>query len=497
MTGLQQLIDRDSASSDALRTWSAAPPQLLIAGDRVSSSRISEVVDPSTGDPLGEAPVATPEEVDQAVAAARDAQPAWQALGSFGRYEAILRAADVIEEHAHALALLDAIDSGNPLAAMETDVVLGLKHLRYFSAMGLAVRGDTYATADAGHHYSLREPYGVVGRIVPFNHPAMFAIGKIAPPLIGGNAVLLKPAEQTPLSSLYLAEVLRDVLPPGVVTFLPGDAGTGAALVRHPDVKRVTFMGGVSTGQRVQADAAAAGIKAVTLELGGKNPMLVFADADLERAVAGCVQGMNFTVCQGQSCGSNSRVLVHRSVFDRFMEALDDALSRITVGVAYDSATEMGPLIDGRQLERVTGFIERATSEARLVAGGGRPSNVPDGGYYVEPTLFEVDGTEEIASEEIFGPVISAMPWSDEDELIETANRLPYGLAASVWSRDIARVNRVVRALDAGYVWVNEHGRHYLGSPFGGHKSSGVGEEESMSEIESFLQTKSVHVADD
>jgi betaine-aldehyde dehydrogenase len=493
---LASLIDEYPKSSAELRRWTRSDPELVISGEAVVPARTKEVVDPSTGLSLCEAPVATPDEVDQAFASAREAQRGWQALGPFGRYEVIRRAADVVQQRAHDFAILDAVDSGNPLSAMYTDVLFGVQHLRYFSALGLSIRGDTYAAAGGGLHYSLREPYGVVARIVPFNHPAMFAIGKLAQPLIAGNTVLLKPAEQTPLSALYLSALLRDVLPPGVVTVLSGDAGTGAALVRHPDIKRIAFMGGVLTGQRVQADAAAVGVKAVSLELGGKNPMLVFPDADLSRAVAGCVAGMNLTVCQGQSCGSNSRLLVHESIFDRFVEALTVALRSINVGVAYEAGTEMGPLVDHRQYERVTAFIERGRDEARLLAGGGRPAGVPGGGYYVEPTLFEVQGTEEIAANEIFGPVISAMRWSDEEEVIEAANRLPYGLTASVWSRDISRVNRIVRELAAGYVWVNEHGAHYLGSPFGGYKASGVGEEESLSEIESFLQTKSVHVAD-
>jgi acyl-CoA reductase-like NAD-dependent aldehyde dehydrogenase len=223
--------------------------------------------------------------------------------------------------------------------------------------------------------------------------------------------------------------------------------------------------------------------------------MLVFPDADFDRAVAACVSGMNLTVCQGQSCGSNSRILIHQSIFDRFIEAIGNALRRIVVGVAYERGTEMGPLVDRRQFDRVMDFIERGKVEARLVTGGGRPSRAPTGGFFVEPTLFEVSGTEIVATHEIFGPVIAAMPWTDEEDVVEAANKSPYGLTASVWSRDIGRVNRIVRELEAGYVWVNEHGVHYLGSPFAGYKSSGIGEEESLSEIKSFLQTKSVHVA--
>ena len=495
-TLLEHLIARDARASSELQEWAARGPTLLVGNEAIPASRLQEVEDPSTASVVCEAPIATPNEIDDAVAVAFEASSQWENLGSFKRYEILLRAADHIERHAYDFALLDAIDSGNPLSAMENDVILGLRHLRYFSAMGLAIRGDTFATAATGLHYSLREPYGVVARIVPFNHPAMFAIGKLAPPLIAGNTVVLKPAQQTPLSALYLATLLRDLLPSGVVTFLPGDAETGSALVRHSRIKRVTFMGGVATGQRVQADAASVGIKAVTLELGGKNPMLVFPDADLDRAVVGCVAGMNLNVCQGQSCGSNSRILIHKSIFDPFMEALSDALRGIQVGVAYATSTQMGPVIDRRHFDRVSAYIDRGRDEARLVAGGGHPAGAPEEGYFIEPTLFEVEGKEEIANHEIFGPVITAMSWEDEEQAVQIANDVPYGLTASVWTQDIARVNRIVRQLDAGYVWVNEHGMHYLGAPFGGFKSSGIGEEESVSEIESFLQTKSVHVAE-
>ena len=493
---LERVVESSPWASERLLRFAAGPFTPDIAGRPVDTEEGAlEVIDPSTARPIGSVPVATPADVVRAVEAAGEAQERWQQLGYFARFELLNTVADTIDRHADELALLDAVNSGNPVEAMRTDVRLAVRQLRYLAAIGLAVRGETIPASPAGLHYTLNEPYGVVARIVPFNHPILFAITKMAAPLITGNTVLIKSAEQTPLPALYLAGLIEGLLPEGVVTFLAGDAATGSALVTDPRIKRIAFIGSIPVGRRVQADAAASGVKHVTLELGGKNPMVVFPDARLDRAVDGAVSGMNFTVCQGQSCGSNSRILVHDSVREQFAGLLAERMNRIRVGASYDPGTDMGPLIDKAQYERVLGFIEEGKSRSRLRTGGTRPEGLSPDGYFVAPTLFDdVAPDDVLAREEIFGPVVSLLGWSDPNEALSMANDVDQGLTASVWTTDLATAHGFVESLEAGYVWVNDHGPHHIGAPFGGYKSSGVGEEESFSELMSFLQTKSVHI---
>jgi acyl-CoA reductase-like NAD-dependent aldehyde dehydrogenase len=337
----------------------------------------------------------------------------------------------------------------------------------------------------------------VVARIVPFNHPAMFAITRVLPALIAGNTVVLKPAEQTPLSALALAEIVREVFPPGVFNVISGGIEAGEALVAHPEVKRIAFTGSVPTGMAIQRTAAGAAVKHVSLELGGKNPMIVFPDADLEQAVEGAVMGMNFGVCSGQSCGSNSRVFVHADVYEDFLAKVGERLERISVGAAYAEGTEMGPVVSEAHHRRVLGYMESGREEgARLLTGGGRPAPdaAPEGGFYLRPTLFgDVTAEMKIAREEIFGPVIAAASWSDYDDVIRRANEVDLGLTASVWTNDLTIAHRAADALESGYVWVNDHGPHYWGTPFGGFKNSGIGREECIEEYESYLELKAVH----
>lgn len=470
--------------------------RMLIGDDLVGSSDggTRPAVDPSTGREISTVPEATREDVQRAVAAADRAHPEWAALGVYGRDRYFQQLADAVSDRAEELAVLDAVNAGNPVQAMRDDVEISVQQLRAWPGLASGLTGKTIPSSQGNLHYTLRQPYGVVARIVPFNHPAMFAITRILPALIAGNTVVLKPAHQTPLSALVFGEIVRQVCPPGVVNIIAGGSEAGQALVTHPTIKRIAFTGSVSTGRAIQRTAAQAGIKHVSLELGGKNPMIVFPDTDLEDVVDGAVFGMNFGVCQGQSCGSNSRVYVHESLYEPFLERLAARLEKMIVGPAYDSRTEMGPLVTRDHYERVWGFVEAGrTAGARLITGGSRPAGL-DAGYFLAPTVFaDVSADMSIGREEIFGPVISVFPWTDYDDVIAAANDTEYGLTASVWTNDIHLAHRTAERLQAGYVWINDSTTHYWGTPFGGWKASGTGREECVEELESYLELKAVH----
>ncbi len=471
--------------------------RMLVGGEFVDGDSATETVDPSTGRVLTEVPEASPADVGRAVAAARAAQPGWAAAGHAGRSAAFERFARLLEAEAEDLAVLEAIDSGNPVRAMRQDVAISVAYVRGWPGMAQQMGGQVIPASPDGLHYTTSAPYGVVGRITAFNHPLMFAATRPLPALITGNAVVLKPSPQTPLTTLRLAELFAEAFPPGVVNVVTGGADAGDALVTHPDVKRIAFTGSVPVGLLIQRRAAESGrVKHLSLELGGKNAMVVFPDVDVAAAADGAVEGMNLTVCQGQSCGSNSRILVHRAVHDEFVAALAERVSRLRVRTAYEESADMGPVVSAAQLGRVTGFLERAVSDgATLVTGGDRPAGVPGEGFFVTPAVLTgVRPAMEVAQEEVFGPVVSVLPWDDYDEMLRVANGVEFGLTASVWTSDLDLAHRTAALLDAGYVWVNDSSRHYLGTPFGGTKDSGTGREESVEELWSYVEQKAVHV---
>jgi betaine-aldehyde dehydrogenase len=492
---------------DALRRWRDEQLEqvrdlegaLLIGGewDRPAGRATEETFDPSTGEPIASWVAAQRDDVDRAARAAAEAAVGWAAEQPTARAARIAELGAFVADAAEDLAALDAIDGGLPLRSARNDVTWALEQLRDWPGLALALRGETVDLGDGMVHYTSHEPFGVVARIVAFNHPLYFAISGVLPALLAGNAVVLKPAEQAPLSVLALGRLIQQALPPGVVNIVTGGREAGEALVTHPLVSRIAFTGSTATGLQIQRAAATDRVRTVTLELGGKNPMIVFPDVDVDAVVEGAISGMRFRGTQGQSCGSTSRAFVHSSLYDEFVERLGSRLASLRVDAAYSEAVDVGPLVSARQAKRVRGFVEAGVEEgARLVTGGLElPDDLPQDGYYLAPTLFsDVTMQMRIAREEIFGPVLCVLPWDDQSRMLEQANDVSYGLTASVWTDRISNALPVVEALQAGYIWVNEAGPHYWGTPFGGIGDSGVGREETLSELQSYLQVKAIHL---
>ena len=472
---------------------------MLIGGKRVlaSDGGTIDVLNPATGQVITKVPAATAEDIETAYQAASAAFPTWSRAHPLERGKALRDLADLIEEHGDELAALDVMDNGSPIKEMRKDVDIAAAQLRYFAGLVSQVRGETIPTGDGRLNYTLRQPYGVVGRIVPFNHPLMFAAGKIAAPLAAGNTVIMKPSEHTSLSSLRLAELISDVLPPGVMNMVTGWGHTaGDAMVAHPGIRRLAFIGAETTGRAIVARAMGVNVKHVSLELGGKNPLLVFPDADLDLAVEGAIRGMNFT-WQGQSCGSTSRVFVDRAIHDEFLERLVAAVEPLKQGAPDDWTTETGSMINQAQFDKVQYYVNLGKEEgSKLVLGGQhRTDGDMKDGLFISPAIFSgVDPNSRMAREEIFGPVLAVMPFSGYDEGLALANDTDLGLTAAVYTKDLTVAHRFANDVEAGFVWVNDSSRHFIGAPFGGYKNSGIGREEDLEELESYTQVKNVNV---
>jgi betaine-aldehyde dehydrogenase len=469
---------------------------LQLGGSSVVASAHEVSIDPATEQPLTQVPVASEAEVDLAVQAARAAAPSWGALPWAKRAQLVLGLADRLEAEADAFAWLDVRDAGIPIRGMRRDVANAVTYLRYFASLASELKGHTIEPSAASVDFTVRAPFGVVGRIVPFNHPLQFAAAAIAAPLVAGNAVVLKPAQQTPISALHLGALAAEVLPAGTVNIVTGGARTGSALVRHPDVPRIGFTGSVATGRAVLRDAAEH-IKVVTLELGGKNPLIVLPDVEPDRAADIATIGMNLQRTAGQSCGSTSRVYLHDEVHDAVVERLVERFDGLVVGDPGGEDTDVGPLAFGAHRDRVRAAIAGAIDDGAQVRAGG--ADVPDElatGFYVRPTVIAgVTDDMRVATDEIFGPVVAILRWRDEDDVVARANALPLGLTANVATNDLTAALGLTHRLEAGYVWVNGGGQRPFGAPFGGWKLSGLGAENSLGELLSYTRTKNINLS--
>ena len=476
----------------------AAPVVLrnLVAGELRDAvdGRTSPVVDPSTGLAYATAPVSGAADVDAAYAAAADAFTSWGRTTPAERQLALLRLADAVEARADEFVAVESRNTGKPLHLTATDEVPPcVDQLRFFAGAARVLDGRSAGEYMEGHtSWVRREPVGVVGQVTPWNYPLMMAIWKVAPALAAGNTVVLKPSDTTPASSVLLAEVAAGILPPGVLNVVCGDRDTGRALVAHPRPDMVAITGSVRAGSQV-AEAAAHDLKRVHLELGGKAPVVVFADADVAAAAEGIAGAGYYNA--GQDCTAATRVLVHAAVHDEFVAALAEAAAAQKTGMPDDASVSFGPVNNVRQLERVTGFLDRLPDHASVLAGGSR---VGDTGYFLEATV--VDGLrqdDEAVQDEIFGPVITVQTFADEAEAVALANGVRYGLSSSVWTRDHATAMRMSRALDFGVVWINTHIPFVAEMPHGGFKHSGYGKDLSMYGFEDYTRIKHVMSAID
>jgi betaine-aldehyde dehydrogenase len=455
-----------------------------------------EVFSPGNGTSLGMVADASKADVGAVIAAAHKAFPGWAATPPLERGRILRELARIVRNNATELALLDAMDCGNPVRAMVGDAAIAAAQIELFAGLVTEMKGASIPMGPGRLNVSVREPLGVVARISPFNHPFMFAAAKIAAPLAAGNTVVIKPPEQAPLSALRLAELAGHLFPPGVFNVVTGSTrDVGAWIVADPKVAKVGLIGSVQAGRAVM-EASSATLKPVLLELGGKNALIAYPDADPQSVAKAMVAGMNFAWC-GQSCGSTSRVFLHDDIHDEVLDHLLEHIKAFAPGPPEKWETSMGALASKAQYDRTLHYIDVGKSEgAKVLVGGKRPDN-PDlgNGYFVEPTVF-VDVTPDmtIARDEIFGPVASVLRWHDETGMLADVNALDVGLTCSIWTQKFDTALRIATAVEAGYVWVNEVSKHFVGAPFGGKKQSGIGREECIEEMLSFTDLKNIHM---
>jgi betaine-aldehyde dehydrogenase len=469
-----------------------------LVGPAVSATR--KVINPWTGKAFAEVPEASEKDVDRAVSAARKAfdEGPWGSMTAQQRGRILFQIADLIRRNAARLAKLETQNLGKPIVESEMDMTDTATCYEYYGGLATKISGQTLPVPDQAISITLREPVGVCGLIVPWNYPLMLAAWKLAPALAAGCTVVLKPAEQTPVTTLEFARLLTEIkdLPPGVINIISGAGETvGAAMSAHPQIDKIAFTGGTETGRIIQKTAAESNLKKVTLELGGKSPNIFFADADFEAAVDGALFGL--FINQGEVCSAGSRVLVQKSIHKKFVQAMVKKAKNIRLGDPMDRKTKMGPLVTQEHRDKVESYIEIGVREgAKVAAGGGRPKDSKlKQGYFIQPTILDdVSNEMRVAQEEIFGPVLCVIPFKDEAEAVAIANDTPFGLAGAVWSRDIYRALRVAKKIRAGIMWVNTMQPCYVEAPWGGYKQSGHGRELGPHGIDEYLETKQLHI---
>jgi aldehyde dehydrogenase (NAD+) len=471
-----------------------SPGRLFIDGNWVDGARKFDTINPATGEKLTEIAEASAEDVDRAVSSARkafeDRGGPWRKMSASERGKLLWRLADLVEKDLDELAELETLDNGKPIfESRYVDLPMVIDVMRYYAGCATKIHGETVNTLETAFTYTLREPVGVVGLIIPWNFPLLLASWKLGPAWACGNTVLLKPAEQTALSTLRFTELAVEAgFPAGVLNVLTGGPETGKAIVSHPGIDKIAFTGSTVVGKEIMRGAADS-LKRLTLELGGKSPNIVFADSDIDGAVKGAINGIFYG--KGEVCNAGSRLFVENKVQDEFLDKLVTRAKKMQPADPLDPKTRMGAIVSQEQMQTVLGYIEAGKKEgATLVAGGKRVGST---GYFIEPTIFGgVRNEMKIAQEEIFGPVLSTIAFDDAEQAVEMANRNPYGLAAAIWTRDIKKAHNISRQLRAGTVWINTYGLMDAALPFGGYKSSGFGRELGMHAIEHYTELKSV-----
>lgn len=469
---------------------------LLINGEHVEakSGDHFETLNPATGEVIAHVAKAGPEDVDAAVQSARKAfDNSWGRMRAADRGAILHKLADLIQLNAEELAHLESIDSGKPITAVQRqDLPATIDTLRFYAGMADKINGEVIPARADALTYTLREPLGVVGAIIPWNFPMMIGMWKIAPTLACGCTLVLKPAQDTPLTAIRIGELALEAgIPAGVFNVVPGSGSvTGQAIIDHPDIDKVTFTGSPAVGRKI-LHAAAGNMKRVSLELGGKSANVIFPDADLNTAAKAAGSGIFFNT--GQVCSAGSRILAHEDIYDEIVERLSERAQAMHIGNPLDASTRMGPIVSEVQMDRVLNYIDIGRQEGASVVTGG--SRIGDTGYFVEPTVFaNVEHEMRISQEEIFGPVASVIRFKDEDDAVRIANGTPYSLAAGVWSNDIGRAHRMTRRLKAGTVWVNTYGPTDIRLPWGGARDSGMGREHGMAAIDNYTESKVVWI---